>query len=198
MSVTTPLAGDTDLQVGGVHTVDDEAILRPRGTVDRNAAQGVLVGGVGGLGDDRGEVTAARQLVDQLAADRRGRGALGDLDHRRFTGHDDRVGDLGELHGEVDRQDVAQANVDVGDLGRGEAVKRCCELVEARQEPWEPVLAGAVGDGRLAGLEVRRADLDRDTRQGRARRVGDGAVDGGRSFPGPAPPVPEAPAAGQP
>ena len=146
------MPGGAVLQVGRVHAVDDEPVLRTGSAIDLDAARLRLVLRAGRGLQDRLEVAALRHALDGLALNRRERRVLLDVDERRFAGDGDRLGHAGELQRQVDREQLAERHDGVADLGRHEALKVGADLVGSGRQRRKSIDAVGVGH--------RRADTD--------------------------------------
>ncbi len=162
--------------VGGVHAVDDEAVLRAAGTIDLKAAVAALIVGARRGGQRAREVAAARNALQQVLRDaRRGRVLLG-IDDRRRRRHLDILAHAANFEIEVDLQDLAEQQLDVLERELLEAGHVRGDAVASRTQRGKPVLAGLVADGRYNAPRA-SPRFDCDTRQHRAGAVLDDAFD---------------------
>ncbi len=162
--------------MGRVDTVDDEAVLGTGSAVDRDAAEEAFLGSAGRLRGDAGEVAAFGQQLDLLRADRgRGCGVL-DVDLAGFADHADRLGDGADFERDVRDDGLAEADRNVLNLSRVEAVELRDHHVGARGHAGEPEGSGLVRGARQAGATGRDRFHGR-AREDRARRVTHGTLD---------------------
>ena len=153
-------------EVRRLDAVHDEPVLAGARAVDRQTAQLGLVVGTRGLGDQRREVAPVGQQRDLLLADvRLTRGLLG-VDDRRFGRDRHGFRHASHDHRNVDRQDLAETQVDVLNQRRREARQPRHDFVLARAQADEPVRAGRIAHRRGGDCPGREAfGLDGDAWQ---------------------------------
>ena len=139
------LARRADPGVGGLHAVDDHAVLCTGRSVDGDAAGLALLVRTRRLHGERREVAAARQPFEHLAAHVRGADRLRDRDARRATHDLQCLGDAGRTKRQVHAQLRTQHQDDLSDLRELEAVEDGGHLVAAWRERGESVRAGRAG-----------------------------------------------------
>ena len=102
-----------------------------------------------------------------------------DVDERRLAGDRDRLGELAELHGHVQRERLLQGHADVVPDQGLEAVQGERDPIDAGHQVEQAEDAVRVRDGRGLSDELGARGLDRHSRQDAAVRVGDGPDDAG-------------------
>src|SRR5262249_10264103 len=164
-----------------VHAVDDEAVLQPRRSVDRDrVCEGLGVGGLrrDSRGDlhDRGVVAPGGDALDRPRIDVRADGRRGRGNDRGLAGDEDLLASRGaqaKVHsGRATERD------DDGLLRPGETGESGRDGVFARRKEGEPVGAVGLRDGGLRSWERRSTGLDRGARKRPAALVGHASHDG--------------------
>jgi hypothetical protein len=129
------------------------------------------------------EVTSAaksrpfRDPLDRLGLHVRAGRVLLDVDERRVADDLDRLGDAADDQREIDLQNLAQLEPDVGGLRRLESLEGRGSLIAAGPQRGEPVYALRIGDRGLDTGQRGAACLEYYPRENAAGAVADRALD---------------------
>ena len=163
------------LQVGRVHAIDDEAILRPACAVDRDSTGSVFAVGARRHGNHAREVPTFRDALDRSRRNGGRVGVLLDVDERRFSSHLDGFRNRREGKHEIDLEHLAQAETNVGNLARRKTRERSGDFVGAGGQRRETVEAHRIrGDRHGSAASALR--FYRSAREHRSLRIFDGSL----------------------
>ncbi len=151
------------VEVRGVRAVDEKNVLGPRGAVDGDAVEEVVLALDPRQDGHQGvEAAALGQGVEGLGRQDLAAGRVLDVDEGGLADDDDLVLDGAGLHGDVHDQGLLDGQDDVVADDGAEAVQAISDGVGPRREGQEAVAAVRVRDGRRRAHEARALGLHRD------------------------------------
>ena len=171
------LAGPA-VQVRGVRPVDEKNVLGPRGAVDRDAVEQVVLAlDARQDGHQRIEAAALGQGVEGLGREDLAPGRVLDVDERGLADDHDLLFDGAGLQGDVHDQRLFDGQDDIVADDRAEALEAIGDGVGAGGKGEQAVNAVRVGDGGRDAHEARALRLHRDAGERRPLVVFDRADD---------------------